>query len=138
MGWERRECVGTGKLKYEGRKSTAGLDTNELVESGGRRSRRGGIMARFTVRGEIIPFIGNQKNIRVHNVHEMRQFWDTEGIDTDMDWNRSEVLVTVSVQEFVNRCSEGDIVDYTIETWDRADGRRIRGVDLQVVTPAGH
>lgn len=93
-------------------------------------------MARFVVRGEVIPFIRNQRNIRVQNLNALREFWNVEGIDTDMDWNPNEVLVTLSSREFVDRCSEGDIVDYTIETWDRANGRRIRGVDLRVITPA--
>jgi hypothetical protein len=93
-------------------------------------------MARFTVCGEVTSFTGNQKNIRVRNVGEMRRFWESEGIHTDMDWNPREVLVTLSNQDFVNRCSDGDAVEYTIETWDRADGRRIRGVDLRIVAPS--
>lgn len=94
-------------------------------------------MACFTVRGEVIPFIGSQRNIRAQNVEDLRAWWNAEQIDTDLDWERSEVLVTVSVQEFVSRCDVGDTVDYTIEPWDRADGRRIRGVALEVVVPAG-
>jgi hypothetical protein len=92
-------------------------------------------MPSFTIRGEVIPFIDRQRNIRVHNVAALRQFWADEDIDTDMDWDRREVLITLSKEEFVDGCDIGDTVDYTIESWDRADGRRIRGVALQVIAP---
>jgi hypothetical protein len=93
-------------------------------------------MASFTVRGEVLPFGPNQRNIRVHNVEEMRRFWQAERIDTKLDWEQSEILSTISEQEMVRASEIGAIVDYTIEPWDRADGRRVRGVSLRVVTPA--
>jgi len=93
-------------------------------------------MAKFTVRGEIIPFSATQRNIRVQNVEDLRRFWQEERIETDLDWARPEVLVTLGTQKWVNSCAIGEIVDYTIEPWDRADGRRIRGVAFEVVTAA--
>lgn len=79
----------------------------------------------------------NQRNIRVENVDELRRFWAEERIVTRLDWaGGGPPLVTVSARELVSRCQPGDWVDYTIETWDRKDGRRIRGISLTVTDPA--
>jgi hypothetical protein len=93
-------------------------------------------MAGFIIRGEIIPFSAQRRNIRVHNDAALRQFWADERIDTKLDWDRSKVLIALNIQRLVNRCEIGDIVDYLIETRDQANGRRIRGVALEVVTRA--
>jgi hypothetical protein len=94
-------------------------------------------MARFTVRGVVTGFGPNQRNIRVENADELRRFWADERIVTRLDWAGDDPpLVTIGAKEFVSRCQPGDRVDYTIETWDRRDGRRIRGVSLTMIEPA--
>ena len=93
-------------------------------------------MTQFVVRGEVVPFGSGQHNIRVQNAKELREFWTRERIDTLLDWAGEPPLVTISAQSFVSRCQPGDEVEYVIEAFDRADGRRIRGVDLRIVRPA--
>jgi hypothetical protein len=93
-------------------------------------------MNRFTVRGVVEAYIRQQRNIVVENVAELRQWWEEQHIDTILDWDRARVLITLSTREFVLACEIGDVVDYTIEWRDQADGRRIRGVELAVVAPA--
>lgn len=92
-------------------------------------------MAQFTVRGEIVPFSSNQRNIRVQNSAELKAFWQQERIDTDMNWASCPPLVTVSKQSLVSQCQIGDEVEYVIETQNRSNGRRgIRGVSIRVVS----
>jgi len=91
-------------------------------------------MPQFTVRGEVVQMGDNQYNVRVQNAPELDQFWRENDIDTRLDWaGDSPPLVTVSRADLVALCRPGDTVDYNFETWDRADGRRIRGLALSVV-----
>ena len=91
---------------------------------------------RFTIRGEVIPFVERQRNIRVENADELRRWWEEHHIDTKLSWQRPDILIILSAARFVHACRIGDIVDYTIEYRDQANGRRIFGVALAVVTPA--
>jgi hypothetical protein len=73
----------------------------------------------------------------VANQKATEQFWQTWQIDTDLYWadkgNRDAIVATIEDPALAARCQPGDMVDYTIEIFDRKNGfRGIRGVDLKV------
>ena len=91
-------------------------------------------MSQLVVRGRVTTNGPNQLNVRVQNKEETRRFWEVERIDTHLDWaGVVSPLVSMGKQNLINQCKPGDLIDYTIETWDRADGRRIRGVAVRII-----
>lgn len=94
-------------------------------------------MAQFIVHGKVTSFGPKQRNVRAENEEDIRAFWAAENIDTRLDWaGVGPLLVSMSAQNLVSQCKPGDLVDYTIETWNRSDGKRIRGVAVQVIEPS--
>jgi hypothetical protein len=91
-------------------------------------------MRHFTFRGILQGFGRNQRNVRVTNTAEARQFWTDNNIDTRLDWAGNPPLATVSRRDLINRARIGDMVEYVIEYVDRRNGRRgVRGIDLRTV-----
>ena len=87
----------------------------------------------FTASGEVIKTIGNDLGVRVENEVEIRAFWKTHDIDTDLDWfGPGRPVVSIGRQRDIESCRIGDRVSITFEVEDRAGGkRRIRTIGFQ-------
>ena len=66
------------------------------------------------------------------NGGELEKIFKIEKIDTKLGYAEGKPLICVR-GKLANHCKPGDRVCHTIETYDRRDGKRIRGVDLEVL-----
>ena len=93
-------------------------------------------MPQFTVYGEVIRAIGQDLGVRVENADEVRDFWQSNRIDTKLDWfDGGSPVVSIGRREDIEVCQPGDRVSLTFVTEDRANGKRgIRTVDFEVLS----
>jgi hypothetical protein len=87
----------------------------------------------FTAHGEVIKTIGKDLGVRVENEADIRAFWKTHGIDTDLDWfGPGPPVVSIGRQRDIASCKIGDRVSIIFEVEDRPGGKRgIRTTDFQ-------
>lgn len=90
----------------------------------------------FTATGEVIKTLGQDLGVRVENEAEMREFWRTHEIGTDLGWfGPGAPVVSIGRQKDIASCKPGDRVSITLEVEDRANGKRgTRTVDFRVLT----
>ena len=104
----------------------------------GRRPPEG---AQFNLCGKIIQGWGKpgkpEKRIQVTNAERSRlkAWWTKECIDTKLDYDPKSKFYCVALRgEFVGQCADADLVEHTIKTVGRKNGKRgIVGVSLRVV-----
>jgi hypothetical protein len=91
--------------------------------------------SQFTGHGEVIKTIGRDIGVRVENEPEMRSFWRTHKIDTDLDWfGPGAPVISIGRQEDIASCTIGDRVSITVQIEDRPNGKRgIKTIDFQVL-----
>ena len=91
--------------------------------------------AQFTGHGWVIKTIGRDIGVRVENESEMRSFWRTNKIDTELDWfGPGAPVISIGRQAYIAGCEIGDRVTITVEIQDRPNGKRgIRTIDFQVL-----
>ena len=91
-------------------------------------------MSQIKVRG-IIPKLKadyNEFRLKVDNGPELEEFFKRERVNTKLDYSDGKPFIKVRGR-LALLCHEGDRVCLTIETYERIDGNRIRGVDIQVL-----
>ena len=86
-------------------------------------------MPRFTVCGIVPEFSGGEFSLPASNWRELLAFWKRARIATRLESSRGKPSVKVR-GALAARCVPGTSVAYEIETQERADGRRIRGVGV--------
>lgn len=93
-------------------------------------------MAQFTAQGVVIRTIGRDLGVRIENEDEMRDFWRTHNIDTDLDWfGPGAPVISIGRKGDIESCRLGDRVSITIQVEDRPNGKRgVRTIDFQVIT----
>jgi hypothetical protein len=70
--------------------------------------------------------------LRVDNGRKLGTFFNVEKIDTKLGYAERRPLICVRGR-LTRLCKPGDRVYHPIETYDRKDGKRIRGVDLEIL-----
>lgn len=91
-------------------------------------------MPNITVTGEVIHTIGQDLGVRVDNADELRAFWATNEIDTELNWFDSGAPVaSIGRQQDIAVCAPGDSVSMTLETVDRENGRGTRTIGFRVL-----
>ena len=93
-------------------------------------------MNQFKVEGRVPKLKPDFKEFRLKadNGLELEEFFKNEKIDTKLDYSDGKPVIVVR-GKLALLCSEDDHVCLTIETYNRIDGKRIRGVDIKVFYP---
>ncbi len=89
-------------------------------------------MSQFKAIGKVPPFCNDEFYLRVTNGAELEKFFRAEKIDTKLGYAEGKPLICVK-KKLACQCKPGDRVCLTIEAYDRKDGRRIRGINIDVL-----
>lgn len=89
-------------------------------------------MSQLSVIGIVPPFYRNEFWLRVDNGAELEEFFKVEKIDTKLGYAEGKPLICVR-GKLASCCKPGNRVRHIIETYDRKDGKRIRGIDIEVL-----
>jgi hypothetical protein len=91
-------------------------------------------MNHFKVFGVVPKFNPDSKEFRLkaENGSELEAFFKSEKIDTKLSYSEGKPVIVVRGQLTLT-CHEGDRVCHTIEPNKTKAGKRIRGVDIEVL-----
>lgn len=89
-------------------------------------------MATFIVQGTVIETIAGNLGIRVANADALKRWWGAHHVDTKLDWFDDGLpVVSINRKAHIAQCKPGDVVELTIFTSDRSNGKR--GITTQTM-----